>query len=100
MRTVGGRATGPHDTGSGQPGVPLHAHSVCRRTGWWKAWAASWTQPPPALAALVSEPALLPGGAGREVLRSRRGTETGPASPEVTTGTAQLPDATALDGVM
>jgi ATP-dependent DNA ligase len=34
------------------------------------------------------------------VLLSRRGTQMAPAFPEVVSGTAQLPDATALDGVM
>jgi hypothetical protein len=38
--------------------------------------------------------------AGRMVLRSRWGTEMAPAFPEVVAGAAQLPDATALDGVM
>ncbi|MDH6626079.1 ATP-dependent DNA ligase [Streptomyces sp. LBL] len=38
--------------------------------------------------------------AGRVVLRSRRGTEMGSAFPEVVAGAAQLPDATAMDGVM
>ncbi|WP_329538250.1 hypothetical protein OG568_50915 (plasmid) [Streptomyces sp. NBC_01450] len=66
------------------------------------------------LAAPVSDPALLPGwagepkwdgfragvsvDAGQVVLRSRRGTDMAPAFPEVVTGAAQLPDATALDG--
>jgi ATP-dependent DNA ligase len=36
--------------------------------------------------------------AGRVVLRSRRGTEMGPAFPEVVAGAVQLPDATAMDG--
>ncbi len=44
--------------------------------------------------------ALLSAAAGRVVLRSRRGTEMAPAFPEVVAGAAQLPDATALDGVM
>jgi hypothetical protein len=44
--------------------------------------------------------ALVSFDAGKVVLRSRRGTETGPAFPEITAGIAQLPDATALDGVV
>ncbi|WP_234332057.1 hypothetical protein [Streptomyces sp. NRRL F-5650] len=36
--------------------------------------------------------------AGRVVLRSRHGTEMGPAFPEVVSGAVQLPDATAMDG--
>jgi ATP-dependent DNA ligase len=35
---------------------------------------------------------------GQVVLRSRRGTEMGPAFPEVVAGAVQLPDATSLDG--
>lgn len=38
--------------------------------------------------------------AGRVTLCSRRGTETAPAFPEVVAGAVQLPDTTALDGVM
>ncbi|MEU2600576.1 hypothetical protein [Streptomyces hirsutus] len=65
------------------------------------------------IAAPVSDPALLPGwagepkwdefralvsvDAGRVALRSRRGTETLPAFPEIGARAAQLPDATALD---
>lgn len=37
---------------------------------------------------------------GRVTLRSRHGTELAPAFPEVVGGALQLPDATALDGVM
>ncbi|MBT2435112.1 hypothetical protein J7F01_23660 [Streptomyces sp. ISL-22] len=64
----------------------------------------------------MSDPALLPGWAGEPIwdgfralvsvdagkvaLRSRRGTGMGPAFPEIVAGAAQLPDATALDGVM
>ncbi|MCX4429969.1 MULTISPECIES: hypothetical protein [Streptomyces] len=44
--------------------------------------------------------ALLSVDAGRVVLRSRRGTAVAPAFPEAVSGAAQLPDATALDGVM
>ncbi|BCL18205.1 hypothetical protein GCM10017668_00480 [Streptomyces tuirus] len=44
--------------------------------------------------------ALVSVDAGKVVLRSRRGTETGPAFPEIVAGAAQLPDATAMDGVM
>ncbi|SEB32067.1 ATP dependent DNA ligase domain-containing protein [Streptomyces misionensis] len=36
--------------------------------------------------------------AGRVVLRSRRGTEMAASFPEIVAGSAQLPDATALDG--
>ncbi|MFG3467550.1 hypothetical protein ACGF5T_34990 [Streptomyces sp. NPDC047853] len=36
--------------------------------------------------------------AGRVVLRSRSGTEMGPAFPEIVAGSVQLPDATAMDG--
>ncbi|WP_079275286.1 hypothetical protein [Streptomyces phaeoluteigriseus] len=73
-----------------------------------------WTLPEPMLAASVPDPALLPGwatevkwdgwrallslDAGRLVLRSRKGTDFVPSFPEVCSGTAQLPDATALDG--
>ncbi|MFJ9154275.1 hypothetical protein ACIRP7_40970 [Streptomyces sp. NPDC102270] len=76
----------------------------------------TWTLPEPMLAAPVSDPTLPPGwatepkwdgfrarlsvDAGRVVLRSRRGTEMLPAFPEIEAGAAQLPDATALDGVM
>ncbi|MEU0413598.1 hypothetical protein ABZ307_38210 [Streptomyces griseorubiginosus] len=75
----------------------------------------TWTLPEPMLAAPVSalppmcagEPKLWTGfralvsvEAGRVVLRSRRGTEMGLAYPEVVAGAVQLPDATALDGVM
>ncbi|MER5662708.1 DNA ligase-like domain-containing protein [Streptomyces mirabilis] len=38
--------------------------------------------------------------AGRVTLRSRRGTQMAPTFPEVGSGAVQLPDATALDGVM
>lgn len=74
----------------------------------------TWTLPEPMLAAPVSDPALLPGwagepkwdgfralvsvDAGRVALRSRRGTKTLPAFPEIGARAAQLPDATALDG--
>ncbi|GGU21859.1 hypothetical protein GCM10010244_55560 [Streptomyces coeruleorubidus] len=44
--------------------------------------------------------ALLSVDAGREVLRSRRGTDMLPAFPGIDTGAVQMPDATALDGVM
>ncbi|MFD5157245.1 hypothetical protein ACFWMJ_04105 [Streptomyces hawaiiensis] len=44
--------------------------------------------------------ALVSVDAGRAVLRSRRGTEMGPAFPEVVAGAVQPPDATVLDGVM
>ncbi|MFE1455937.1 ATP-dependent DNA ligase [Streptomyces sp. NPDC058735] len=42
--------------------------------------------------------ALLSWDAGRMVLRSRQGTDLAPSFPELRSGTAQLPDATALDG--
>ncbi|MGW6927524.1 ATP-dependent DNA ligase [Streptomyces sp. NPDC054950] len=74
----------------------------------------TWTLPEPMLAAPVSDPALLPGwaaevkwdgwramvsvDAGRVVLRSRKGADLAPSFPEVTSGSAQLPEATALDG--
>ncbi|MFF4845562.1 ATP-dependent DNA ligase [Streptomyces collinus] len=74
----------------------------------------TWTLPEPMLAAPVSDPALPPGWAAepkwdgwrallswdahRLVLRSRRDTDLEPSFPEVRTGAAQLPDATALDG--
>ncbi|MEU7429249.1 hypothetical protein [Streptomyces sp. NPDC040750] len=76
----------------------------------------TWTLPEPMLAAPVSDPSLPPGHAAepkwdgwrallswdahRLVLRSRRGTDLEPSSPELRSGAAQLPDATALDGVM
>ncbi|MFD9435905.1 hypothetical protein [Streptomyces sp. NPDC060002] len=44
--------------------------------------------------------ALVSVEAGQVVLRSRRGTEMGPSFPEVVAGAVQLPDMTALDGVM
>ncbi|MFC8248466.1 DNA ligase-like domain-containing protein [Streptomyces chartreusis] len=44
--------------------------------------------------------ALVSIDAGRMVLHSRRGTEMAPSFPEVVAGAVQLPDATALDGVM
>jgi ATP-dependent DNA ligase len=72
--------------------------------------------PKPMLSTPVPEPDLRPGwagepkwdgframvsvDAGRVVLRSRRGTEMGPAFPEVVAGAVLLPDATVLDGVM
>ncbi|MFG3085568.1 ATP-dependent DNA ligase [Streptomyces parvulus] len=36
--------------------------------------------------------------AGRVVLRSRHGTEMGPAFPEIVAKVVQLPDSTAMDG--
>ncbi|MFD3821861.1 ATP-dependent DNA ligase [Streptomyces sp. NPDC058625] len=42
--------------------------------------------------------ALVSVDAGRVTLRSRRGTEMLPAFPEIGAGSAQLPDATAMDG--
>ncbi|MGW3480206.1 ATP-dependent DNA ligase [Streptomyces althioticus] len=70
--------------------------------------------PEPMLSTPVSSPDLRPGWAGEPkwdgfraavsvdkgqvVLRSRRGTEMGPAFPEVVSGAVQLPDATAMDG--
>ncbi|MFD7004369.1 hypothetical protein ACFWA5_51330 [Streptomyces mirabilis] len=44
--------------------------------------------------------ALISLDAGRVTLRSRRGTQMAPTFPEVVSGAVQLPDATALDGVM
>ncbi|MFF4442423.1 ATP-dependent DNA ligase [Streptomyces sp. NPDC001621] len=74
----------------------------------------TWTLPDPILVAAVPDPALPQGwaaepkwdgwrtllswDAGRLVLRSRRGTDLEPAFPELRSGAAQLPDATALDG--
>ncbi|OSC66659.1 ATP-dependent DNA ligase, partial [Streptomyces sp. 4F] len=74
----------------------------------------TWMLPEPMLSTLVTSPGLRPGwsgepkwdgfraavsvDAGRVVLRSRRGTEMGPAFPEVVAGAVQLPDATAMDG--
>ncbi|MEU9480766.1 ATP-dependent DNA ligase [Streptomyces sp. NPDC048191] len=73
-----------------------------------------WTLPEPMLAAPVSDPALPDGwaaevkwdgwrallslDAGRLVLRSRQGTDLTASFPEVRSGVAQLPDATAMDG--
>ncbi len=74
----------------------------------------TWTLPEPMLSTPVPKPELRPGwagepkwdgfragvsvNAGRVVLRSRRGTEMGPAFPEVVAGAVQLSEATALDG--
>ncbi|WP_314416190.1 ATP-dependent DNA ligase [Streptomyces sp. DSM 40484] len=74
----------------------------------------TWTLPGPMLTDTVRSPALpvrsaaepkwdgfraaLSVDGGQVVLRSRRGTQMGPAFPEVVAGAAQLPDATALDG--
>lgn len=44
--------------------------------------------------------ALVSVDARKAVLRSRRGTEMGPAFPEIVAGAAQLLGTTALDGVM
>ncbi|MEU0645981.1 ATP-dependent DNA ligase [Streptomyces umbrinus] len=101
--------------------IPPTAQAVCTghpggaRRGW-KTSTVMWTLPEPMLAAPVTGPDLPPGGAaepkwdgfralvsvdaGRVLLRSRRGTEMGPAFPEIMAGVGQLPDATALDGVM
>ncbi|MGV9277760.1 ATP-dependent DNA ligase [Streptomyces griseosporeus] len=73
-----------------------------------------WTLPEPMLTTAVPRPDLPPGfagepkwdgfralvsvDAGQVVLRSRRGSEMGPAFPEIVVGTGQLPDQTALDG--
>ncbi|MGN9795023.1 hypothetical protein ACTMTU_28505 [Streptomyces sp. OZ13] len=43
--------------------------------------------------------ALVSVDAGLVVLRSRRGTEMAASFPEIVAGTAQLPDASALDGL-
>ncbi|CAL9278948.1 DNA ligase C [Streptomyces sp. SudanB135_2055] len=74
----------------------------------------TWILPEPMLSTPVSSPGLRLGwagepkwdgfraavsvDAGRVVLRSRHGTEMGPAFPEVVSGAVQLPDATAMDG--
>ncbi|MFK4070460.1 ATP-dependent DNA ligase [Streptomyces sp. NPDC029674] len=74
----------------------------------------TWTLPEPMLSIAVPTPDLRAGwaaepkwdgfralvsvDAGRTMLRSRNGTDMGPAFPEVTSGAAQLPEATALDG--
>ncbi|MGW2283526.1 ATP-dependent DNA ligase [Streptomyces phaeochromogenes] len=76
----------------------------------------TWTLPEPMLTDAVRSPALpassaaepkwdgfraaLSVDAGQVVLPSRRGTQMAPALPEVVAGATQLPDATALDGVM
>ncbi|MFE5919078.1 hypothetical protein [Streptomyces sp. NPDC056468] len=76
----------------------------------------TWTLPEPMLATPVPDPALLQGwasepkrggfralffmDAGRVVRRSRLGTDMVRAFPEIVAGSGQLPDATALDGVM
>ncbi|MEN8651648.1 hypothetical protein ABCR94_13720 [Streptomyces sp. 21So2-11] len=86
------------------------------RSLWWKRSGVTWTLPDLMLSTPVSGPDLRPGWAGepkwdgfralvsvdtgRVVLRSRRGTEMGPAFPEIVAEAVQLPDATALDGVM
>ncbi|GAA3063482.1 ATP-dependent DNA ligase [Streptomyces glomeratus] len=73
-----------------------------------------WTLPEPMLATPVADPALPEGWAAepkwdgwrallswdarRLVLRSRKGTDLEPFFPELRSGTAQLPNATALDG--
>ncbi|MCZ4611347.1 ATP-dependent DNA ligase [Streptomyces sp. Lzd4kr] len=74
----------------------------------------TWMLPEPMLTAPTARADLSPGWAaepkwdgfralcsvdsGRIVLRSRRGTEMGPAFPEIVAAAAQLPDATVLDG--
>ncbi|MFD3730388.1 hypothetical protein [Streptomyces sp. NPDC058632] len=74
----------------------------------------AWTLPEPMLTISVNSPdlpllhaaepkwdgfrALVSVDAGQVVLRSRRGTEIGPAFPEATAGAEQLPDATASAG--
>ncbi|MFE1840621.1 ATP-dependent DNA ligase [Streptomyces sviceus] len=74
----------------------------------------TWTLPEPILAAPVADPelprgssadvkwdgwrALLSLDSGHFTLRSRQGTDLGPAFPELGAGLGQLPDATALDG--
>ncbi|GHF36247.1 ATP-dependent DNA ligase [Streptomyces griseosporeus] len=73
-----------------------------------------WTLPELMLTTAVPQPALPPGFAGepkwdgfrplvsvdanRVVLRSRRGSDLGPAFPEILAGTGRLPHQTALDG--
>ncbi|MFI2093246.1 hypothetical protein ACH47C_40350 [Streptomyces rishiriensis] len=84
--------------------------------GGWKGGEVTWKPPEPMLTVPVSVSNLRPGCAvepkwdgfralvsvyaSQMVLRSRRGTEMGPSFPEVVAGIMQLPDATALDGVM
>ncbi|MFF8867863.1 ATP-dependent DNA ligase [Streptomyces sp. NPDC015139] len=74
----------------------------------------TWSLPEPMLTVAVEEPDLPTGWAaepkwdgfraavsadtGTVMLRSRRGTQMGPAFPEIVAGTSQLPDRTALDG--
>lgn len=74
----------------------------------------TWSLPEPMLTVAVDSPELPAGwaaepkwdgfragvsvDAGTAVLRSRRGTQMGPAFPEIVAGTSQLPDQTALDG--
>jgi hypothetical protein len=79
-----------------------------------KGSGVTWMLPEPMLSTPVPAPELRPGWAGepkwdgfraavmvdeaRVVLRSRRGTDMGPAFPEIVAGAVQLPDASALDG--
>ncbi|WP_432171870.1 ATP-dependent DNA ligase [Streptomyces sp. 1222.5] len=74
----------------------------------------TWSLPEPMLTVAVDSPKLPAGwaaepkwdgfraavstDAGTVVLRSRRGTQMGPAFPEIVAATSQLPDQTALDG--
>lgn len=48
----------------------------------------------------VGLPGALSVEAGTVVLRSRRGTDMGPAFPEIVAAAGRLPDATAIDCVM
>ncbi|MEW2258267.1 ATP-dependent DNA ligase [Streptomyces sp. NPDC047869] len=74
----------------------------------------TWSLPEPMLSVATDSPELTTGWAAEPkwdgfraavcidadtvMLRSRRGTQMGPAFPEIVVGTAQLPDQTALDG--
>ncbi|MFG2266568.1 ATP-dependent DNA ligase [Streptomyces sp. NPDC048720] len=74
----------------------------------------TWSLPEPMLTVAVDSPELPTGWAAEPkwdgfrsavcidadtvMLRSRRGTQMGPAFPEIVVGTAQLPDKSALDG--
>ncbi len=79
-------------------------------------WPVTWSLPEPMLTVALDSPELPAGwaaepkwdgfraavstDAGAVVLRSRRGTQMGPTFPEIVAGTSQLPEQTALDGVM
>ncbi|MDX3799117.1 hypothetical protein [Streptomyces sp. AK04-3B] len=96
-----------------EAGLALILNGLTRQPGAWRVcWPrrsvpAGWGDPlsrwvtPEQRVAVFNEPfrAHVSVDAGQTVLRSRRGTETGPSFPEVVTGAVQLPDATVLDGV-